>query len=183
MGHMEAISASERTRHNVPEAEKSMPQTSAVGPPFWRPSWKPLATLSQDERRVTDMPRIEKGVKFRCVWLASSSSKAVFRAAAHLEFLRRSHAAHNLSVVGDARLPYVGHGAHGVIWRLGYNGPHLEGVRHGDAITEAETVPVDAVVCPCVSAQVLGRRKCERRSLAGICENGAKDIRAREGPF
>jgi hypothetical protein len=35
---MEAISASERTKHSVLEAEKSIPQTSDVEPPFWRPS-------------------------------------------------------------------------------------------------------------------------------------------------
>jgi hypothetical protein len=66
MGQMEAISASERARHTVPEAEKSMPQTSDVGPPFWRPSWKLVATPSHEDRRVMDMPRIERDAKFLC---------------------------------------------------------------------------------------------------------------------
>lgn len=66
MGQMEAISASERARHVVPEAENSMPQTREVGPPLRRPSWKLVATPSHDERRVMDMPRMESEAKFRC---------------------------------------------------------------------------------------------------------------------
>jgi hypothetical protein len=64
MGQMEAISASERARQKLPEAEKSIPQTSEVGPPFCSPSWKLVATASQDERRVRDMPRMESEAKF-----------------------------------------------------------------------------------------------------------------------
>ena len=58
---MEAISASERARHRVPEAENIMPQTRATGPPFCRPSWKLVATPSHDDRRVMDIPEDREG--------------------------------------------------------------------------------------------------------------------------
>lgn len=63
---MEAISASERARHVVPEAEKSKPQTREAGPPLRSPNWKLVATPSHEERRVMDMPRMESEAKFRC---------------------------------------------------------------------------------------------------------------------
>jgi hypothetical protein len=42
MGHIEAISASERAIANVPKIENSIPQTREAGPPLRRPAWNPL---------------------------------------------------------------------------------------------------------------------------------------------
>jgi hypothetical protein len=61
---MEAISARERAKQSDPEAENIIPQSSDVGPPFCKPSWKLLATPSQDDSSVTDMPRMESEAKF-----------------------------------------------------------------------------------------------------------------------
>jgi hypothetical protein len=50
----------------------------------------------------------------------------------YLQLLRRSHATHGDTVVGQRRLRPAGRPVHHVLGRFGLDRAHLEGVCHGD---------------------------------------------------
>lgn len=90
------------------------------------------------------MPKMEREAKFRCIYSVYWPTNAFCCLIEYLQLLRRPHATHNGPVVGEGRLCLgTGYAVHRVGRRLGLDGRHLKGVRHGGTRrAEAETASV-----------------------------------------